>query len=441
MIAGLVLPTLLSACAGNDSKPDTPPDDGVQAGADLPIGTPRAAASKQVATAGAVNQAYAQLSGAERAIAERWRGRSFEEFERQVPREAGTGYYVVNGDIVIADIKHLREFYTTKVQQAVPVRAGLAVHMSGGQRATWSAAQKGNLTYCVSDSFGSRKAGVVAAMSAATTAWEREGAVNFIHDAQQDGNCNAFNPQVVFDVRPVNNQSYLARAFFPDDPRGRRNVLIDSSSFDLDPGDALSLEGILRHELGHTLGFRHEHTRPEAGTCFEDENWEPLTGYDAFSVMHYPQCNGRGDWSLTLTDKDKAGIACLYGAGPGFNGDMSLCLDPPVPAPLPDDECGPITRTESGSIAQGAEVRFGPFQVKPGSAFNASMTGSGDPDLYVRFDSPPQTSPGAFDCRPFLSGPNESCELVVPMDVQAVHVMVRGYTAGQYQLELEFSPR
>ena len=71
--------------------------------------------------------------------------------------------------------------------------------------------------------------------------------------------------------------SYLARAFFPNEERAERNVLIDESSFHVDPDGALQLVGILRHELGHTLGWRHEHTRPESGTCFEDNNWRPLT--------------------------------------------------------------------------------------------------------------------------------------------------------------------
>jgi phosphohistidine phosphatase SixA len=43
------------------------------------------------------------------------------------------------------------------------------------------------------------------------------------------------------------------------------------------------------------------------------------------SVMHYPQCNGKGDWSLTLTNFDKNGIACLYGAARGFTIDPQIC--------------------------------------------------------------------------------------------------------------------
>ena len=84
--------------------------------------------------------------------------------------------------------------------------------------------------------------------------------------------------------------------------RRNREVLIDCTSFgNINP---YTLRGILRHELGHVLGFRHEHTRPEAGTCFEDNSWRPLTPYDSSSVMHYPQCNGSNPGDLTLTDLD-----------------------------------------------------------------------------------------------------------------------------------------
>ena len=69
---------------------------------------------------------------------------------------------------------------------------------------------------------------------------------------------------------------------------------------------------MLRHELGHTLGFRHEHTRPEAGTCFEDTSWRALTAYDSASVMHYPQCNGTQKGDLVLTSLDNQGASSLY---------------------------------------------------------------------------------------------------------------------------------
>jgi len=132
----------------------------------------------------------------------------------------------------------------------------------------------------------------------------------------------------MFDVNPVNaGGSYIARSFFPNNARSSRNVLIDGSGFTLSA--PTTLRGVLRHELGHTIGFRHEHTRPEAGTCFEDNNWRPLTPYDSASVMHYPQCNGTGDWSLSLTQLDIQVAQSIYGPGSGGGG------NPPPPPPPP----------------------------------------------------------------------------------------------------------
>lgn len=67
------------------------------------------------------------------------------------------------------------------------------------------------------------------------------------------------------------------------------------------------------HELGHVLGFRHEHNRPEAGTCFEDDNWVPLTPYDSRSIMHYPHCNGSSE-DMEFSELDRKGVQLAYGA-------------------------------------------------------------------------------------------------------------------------------
>ena len=69
---------------------------------------------------------------------------------------------------------------------------------------------------------------------------------------------------------------------------------------------------MLRHELGHTIGFRHEHTRLTSTGCYEDAAWRALTSYDASSVMHYPQCNGTQTGDLVLTSLDKSGARSLY---------------------------------------------------------------------------------------------------------------------------------
>jgi hypothetical protein len=63
--------------------------------------------------------------------------------------------------------------------------------------------------------------------------------------------------------------------------------------------------------------------------------------------------------------------------------------------------------------------------------------GTGDADMYVRFGAQPTTS--TYNCRPYLSGNNETCTFAAP-SAGTWHVMLRGYSAysgvslvGSYQ--------
>jgi serine protease len=342
-------------------------------------------------------------------------GPTWEEFRADVYQEDfEDGHFIVNGDIAIPDEKQLYEFWESLQQ------GGLIVNRRGGADDKWNDTQKLNLTYCISNNFGSNKTRMVNAMNTATARWKSLGNIQFVYVPAQDANCTASNPNVVFDVRQVSGQSYLARAFFPSSSRSSRNVLVDTSSFG---NVGWPLENIIGHELGHVLGFRHEHTRPEAGTCFEDNNWRALTPYDSASIMHYPQCNGTSN-DLNWSVRDGQGIVALYGA-PGGN--------PPPPPPPGEEE----TDTRTGSVGYREMRQVSNYAVKTGTTFTVVMTGTGDPDLYVRWNSAPTTY--SYNCRPYIDGASEQCSLTVPSGATRAYVAVRGYQAGTYNLAITYT--
>jgi hypothetical protein len=213
--------------------------------------------------------------------------------------EPDTGVTVLDSDVLSED------------QHEAVIAQGLTVAQVDGHDDLWSRAQRQSLTWCVdAKGFGAATDDVLAAMSKATGDWEAVANVKFVHVPAEDLRCSRSNAKVLFDVRGVSGRPYLARSFFPSSPRASREVLIDGSA--VPPGKPLTLAGVLRHELGHVLGLRHEHTRDPANPCYEDANWRAVTAYDVRSVMHYPQCAGVGGRDLTLTPLDKQGIATLY---------------------------------------------------------------------------------------------------------------------------------
>src|SRR5579859_6455816 len=154
-----------------------------------------------------------------------WKGKSFSDFKTQAYKEpfAG-GKYIVDGDTSIADVKHLQEFFATKIEAPAAQRAtstaALVLSTVSGQDNAWTRAMRLQLTYCISQTFGSRYAKVVQDMESATQAWMSVAAVKFSHVTGQDASCTADNANVMFDIRPVDvDGKYLARSFFPNEDR------------------------------------------------------------------------------------------------------------------------------------------------------------------------------------------------------------------------------
>jgi serine protease len=262
------------------------------------------------------------------------RGLTFEEFKARTYREPGTGIYILDWDTPVVGDEQLYQIW-----EATQARGALAVYNINGQDIVWTATQKKQLTYCISNNFGANKQVVIDAMAkAAEQGWEKMADVNFTYVSAQDGNCTAQNTAVLFDVNPVNaGGQYLARAFFPNSGRVERNVLIDTTAFQAGGTGGVPLANIIGHELGHVLGFRHEHIRPEANAteCVEDTQFRGVTTYDAASVMHYPQCNGTSA-DLAFTQRDKDGVVALY--GPAINNPSPMTQ---VTAPAEGATVGP----------------------------------------------------------------------------------------------------
>lgn len=243
----------------------------------------------------------------------------WEDFERSARREFdGQVSYVIEGDLPVTH-DQLREYYRDVVagNGFSTQRSESIVNRVNGADDVWNGDQKRDLSYCVSNDFGTNKARAVTEMRNASGAWEEAANVRFRYVPGQDGGCTGANTNVTFAVRPWTSGG--ACAFFPSGGGCvARTVVMNFADFDNNYGDDapnLTTTGVFRHELGHVLGLRHEHTRPESGGCFENNNWRALTPYDSQSVMHYPWCPGGVFTSdQSLTTRDIEGIRSLYGA-------------------------------------------------------------------------------------------------------------------------------
>jgi hypothetical protein len=251
------------------------------------------------------------LAAYHNAIASPFDEEAFKILQATIPR-AGD-YYVVEGDIqMTAD--ELREYLVGFSPHATQDKSRelLVNTKPDGSLDYYRNPTQRHLTYSVDKlSFPTTQQYqlVVDAMATATADWEsscKECRITFEHNPANDAQASITTTNFV--VRYFDAQgTYIAASFFPSDPPLRRYLNVDPSYFT----SQFDKVGVFRHELGHILGYRHEHIRGIAGCAYEDNAWKPLTPYDPHSVMHY-FCGGGGSFALELSSVDILGHRKLY---------------------------------------------------------------------------------------------------------------------------------
>lgn len=246
---------------------------------------------------------------------------SFDEYVASLPTD-DTGAYVVEGDIRVHNREDLYDYYAaTQLDNALILDKGDA-----NVDSKYSASRALQLTYCISSAFGAKHDLVRNTVASAAQEWmdatkiasSDAPTVKLTYVPAEDGDCDAANPDVFFNVSPSTTDEYVAAAFFPSDARAKRSLLITPAAFP--DYEKRTFKGVMRHEIGHILGFRHEHINKLGGECDESvefPNWRPLTPYDVPSVMHYREpsgtkCFNSGRTDYVLTTYDNAGVRCLY---------------------------------------------------------------------------------------------------------------------------------
>ena len=294
---------------------------------------------------------------------------SFEEWAAELPNDGSRYRY---DDLVLSKDEHLRTIYNRVVTEP----GALTGKNSGGSFQLWNATDRIHLSYCVSSEFGpTNYATMRLALDRASAAWESTSDLNFEEfgsgSSCSDTSGNLFNVRYFncdkdagildnstrrdYDGDGNSNEAceterewycgcgfpalphctsmtiaqgltcaapFAGSAFLPNESQRSARVLLigNNTAFQNQGNFSTGMYQLMRHELGHILGFLHEFDRadflswyPNATCPSNSSNTLPITAYpDAYSVMSYANCVP-GVVPTFLTQADMQQPPTLYG--------------------------------------------------------------------------------------------------------------------------------
>ncbi|MBL8786866.1 MAG: pre-peptidase C-terminal domain-containing protein, partial [Deltaproteobacteria bacterium] len=126
------------------------------------------------------------------------------------------------------------------------------------------------------------------------------------------------------------------------------------------------------------------------------------------------------------------------GSGSVANGTIDYAqvkslLEESIAGPGGGSTASQVLKEESATLAQGEWKYFGPY-TDVASGFSATMTGTGDADIYVKKGAQPTAS--AYDCRPYGGDSNESC---APAGAGPWYIAVNGYKASTVKITVRYT--